>query len=111
MKGNETFKVAVRSMCEVALEALEFNGYGPSDVDLLIPHQANRRIVEAVGKRLGMPKEKVFVNIDRVGNTSAASIPMALDESRRSGRINQGDLVLLVGMGAGLTWGSTLIRW
>lgn len=111
MRGNETFKVAVRSMYEVALEALEFNGYSPSDVDLLVPHQANKRIVEAVGKRLGIPGDKVFINIDRVGNTSAASIPIALDESRRSGRINEGDLVLLVGMGAGLTWGSTLIRW
>ncbi len=111
MRGNETFKVAVRAMIEVALEALEQNGYGPSDVDLFIPHQANRRIVEAVGKRLGIPKERVVINIDRLGNTSAASIPIALDESLKAGRLAAGDLVLLVSMGAGLTWGSSLIRW
>ncbi len=111
MKGNETFKVAVRAMSEVAFEALEHNGFKPEDVDLLIPHQANRRIVEAVGRRIGIPEERVFINIDRLGNTSAASIPIALDEARRAGRVNEGDLVLLVSMGAGLTWGSTLIRW
>lgn len=111
MRGNETYKVAVRTMTEVALEALAHNEFGPADVDLFIPHQANRRIVEAVGKRLGIPKERVFINIDRVGNTSAASIPIALDEVKRAGRVNEGDLVLLVSMGAGLTWGSTLIRW
>lgn len=111
MRGNETFKVAVRSMVQVAHEALEANGCQPSEIDLLIPHQANRRIVEAVGKRLKLPKEKVFINIDRVGNTSAASIPLALDEAWRAGQIKEGDLVLLVGMGAGVTWGSALIRW
>lgn len=111
MKGNETFRVAVRSMSEVALEALDHNGFSPSDVDLFIPHQANRRIVEAVGKRLGIPEDRVFINIDRVGNTSAASIPIGLDEARRAGKVIEGDLILLVSMGAGLTWGSTLIRW
>lgn len=111
MRGNETYKVAVRAMSDVALEALEANGFSPDDVDYLIPHQANKRIVDAVGRRLGIPKERVWVNIERFGNTSAASIPIALDESRRAGRIGDGDLVLLVSMGAGLTWGSTLIRW
>lgn len=111
MKGNETFKVAVRAMEEVAREALSYHGLQPADVDLFIPHQANRRIIEAVGRRLEIPVEKVYMNIDRVGNTSAASIPLALDEARRAGRINPDDLVLLVGMGAGLTWGATLIRW
>lgn len=111
MRGNETYKVAVRAMSDVALEALESNGYSTADVDYLIPHQANKRIVDAVGRRLGIPKERVWINIDRFGNTSAASIPIALDESRRAGLIGEGDLVLLVSMGAGLTWGSTLIRW
>ena len=111
MRGNETFKVAVRTMSKAALEVLDYHGYQPTDVDLFIPHQANSRIIDAIAKRLSIPREKVFINLDRLGNTSAASIPIALDEARRSGRINRDDLVLLVGMGAGLTWGSTLIRW
>lgn len=111
MRGNETFKVAVRTMIKASLEALDQHGYRIEDVDLFIPHQANGRIVEAVSRRLGIPDEKVFVNIERYGNTSAASIPMALDEALRSGRIKEGDLVLLVGVGAGLTWGSALFRW
>ncbi|MEE8219321.1 MAG: beta-ketoacyl-ACP synthase III [bacterium] len=111
MRGNETFKVAVRTMIKASLEALDQHGYRVEDVDLFIPHQANGRIVEAVSRRLGIPDEKVFVNIERYGNTSAASIPMALDEALRSGRVKEGDLVLLVGVGAGLTWGSALFRW
>jgi 3-oxoacyl-[acyl-carrier-protein] synthase-3 len=111
MRGNETFKVAVRTMSKAARDALDKHGYRAEDVDLFIPHQANRRIVEAVCKRLGVPEEKVCINIERFGNTSAASIPIALDEARRSGRIKDGDLVLLIGVGAGLTWGSALFRW
>jgi 3-oxoacyl-[acyl-carrier-protein] synthase-3 len=111
MRGNETFKVAVRTMSRAALEVLDHHGYKPNDVDLFIPHQANSRIIDAIAKRLGIPREKVFINLDRLGNTSAASIPIALDEARRAGRVNRDDLVLLVGMGAGLTWASTLIRW
>lgn len=111
MRGNETFKIAVRTMIKASLEALDQHGYRVEDVDLFIPHQANGRIVEAVSRRLGIPDEKVFVNIERYGNTSAASIPMALDEALRSGRVKDGDLVLLVGVGAGLTWGSALFRW
>ncbi len=111
MRGNETFKIAVRTMIKASFEALDQHGYRVEDVDLFIPHQANGRIVEAVSRRLGIPDEKVFVNIERYGNTSAASIPMALDEALRSGRVKDGDLVLLVGVGAGLTWGSALFRW
>lgn len=111
MQGNEVFKVAVRSLCEAGEEALAANGMSAGEVDLLIPHQANRRILEATAKRLGVPREKVVVNVDRVGNTSAASIPIALDEAHRGGRIRQGDIVLLNAFGGGFTWGSALIRW
>jgi 3-oxoacyl-[acyl-carrier-protein] synthase-3 len=110
MMGNETFKHAVTKMGEVALKALSRNGYGIEDVSLFIPHQANLRIVSAVGKRLGIPTERVFVNLERYGNTSAASIPIALSEAKATGRILPGDLVLLVAFGAGLTWGSALVR-
>ncbi|GFO64675.1 ketoacyl-ACP synthase III [Geomonas paludis] len=111
MQGNEVFKLAVRSMGEVALEALEANGLTPDDVTLFIPHQANQRIVDSVGKRLGITGERVFVNLDRYGNTSAASIPIALDEAVRAGRLKEGDLLLLDAFGGGLTWGSALVRW
>lgn len=111
MQGNEVFKVAVRSLCEAGEEALVANDLTASDVDLLIPHQANRRILEATAKRLGVPLEKVMVNVDRVGNTSAASIPIALDEAHRGGRIKAGDVVLLNAFGGGFTWGSALFRW
>ncbi|MGE4545888.1 MAG: beta-ketoacyl-ACP synthase III [Pedobacter sp.] len=111
MQGNEVFKVAVRSLCEAGEEALAANDLTASDVDLLIPHQANRRILEATAKRLGVPLEKVMVNVDRVGNTSAASIPIALDEAHRGGRIKTGDVVLLNAFGGGFTWGSALFRW
>ncbi|VAX16905.1 3-oxoacyl-[acyl-carrier-protein] synthase, KASIII [hydrothermal vent metagenome] len=111
MKGNQTFKVAVKRMADVASRLLEKNGLTAGDVDIVIPHQANIRIINAVGKSLGVPEEKVFVNIDRYGNTSAASIPIAMYEAVEEGRVKPGDLVLLVAFGGGLTWGATLIRW
>jgi 3-oxoacyl-[acyl-carrier-protein] synthase-3 len=111
MKGNETFKVAVKTMEEAVKEALAANQLNPEDVDVFIPHQANIRILRAVGDRLGIPPEKVLVNLDRYGNTSAASIPLALDEGIRIGRIHQGDIVVLAAFGAGLTWASGVIRW
>ncbi len=110
MSGNETFKHAVTKMADVCLEALERNGKTVADVDLLIPHQANLRIISSVGKRLGIPESKVFVNLERYGNTSAASIPIAMAEAREQGRLAPGSLVLLVAFGGGLTWGSALIR-
>jgi 3-oxoacyl-[acyl-carrier-protein] synthase-3 len=111
MQGNEVFKYAVRAMEEMAREALGKAGKEVSDVDLLIPHQANLRIIHATAKRLGIPMEKVFVNVNRYGNTSAASIPLALDEAVREGRIKDGDLVELVTFGAGFTWAAAVIRW
>src|SRR5512139_161679 len=110
MQGNETFKHAVTKMADVALKALTHNGYTVDDVSLFIPHQANLRIVSAVGKRLGVAADRVFVNLERYGNTSAASIPIALSEAKAQGRVRSGDLVLLVAFGAGLTWGSVLVR-
>jgi 3-oxoacyl-[acyl-carrier-protein] synthase-3 len=109
--GNEVFKMAVRSMEDAALAALKANGVEVSDIDLFVPHQANARIIYAVAQRLGLPKERIVVNIGRVGNTSAASIPIALDEAVRAGRLKRGDLLLLAAFGGGLTWGSALIRW
>jgi 3-oxoacyl-[acyl-carrier-protein] synthase III len=111
MKGNETFKIAVRSIEEVSREVITAAGLTASDIDLYIPHQANRRIIEAVGTRLGLRPEQVFLNIDRVGNTSSASIPIALDEAVRSGRVHPGDILLFAAFGAGLTWGAALLRW
>ena len=111
MNGRELFKRAVVKMVEMSHVALESAGYTLDDVDLFIPHQANARIIEAAGERLGVPKEKVVMNIDRVGNTVAACIPIAMNEARHEGRIKEGDLVLFSAFGAGLTWGSSLIRW
>ncbi len=111
MKGNETFKVAVRTLEEVARETLAANNLQVEDLDLYVPHQANMRILKAVASRLGLPPEKVMLNLDRYGNTSAASIPIALDEAVRQGRIKEGNLVMLGAFGAGLTWASALIRW
>jgi 3-oxoacyl-[acyl-carrier-protein] synthase-3 len=111
MKGNETFKVAIRSLADVCREVLEAEGLTAADVDVFVPHQANQRIIDAVGERLGLPPERTVVNIDRVGNTSAASIPIALDEAVRAGRIREGDIVLLAAFGAGLTWAGALLRW
>lgn len=111
MKGNETFKVAVRSLEEIARETLAANGLHVEDLDLYVPHQANMRILKAVMERLALPIEKVMLNLDRYGNTSAASIPIALDEAVHAGRIREGSLVMLGAFGAGLTWASALIRW
>jgi 3-oxoacyl-[acyl-carrier-protein] synthase-3 len=111
MKGNETFKVAVRNLEEVARETLAANHLRVEDLDLYVPHQANVRILKAVAERLGLPPEKVMLNLDRYGNTSAASIPIALDEAVRQGRIKDGSVVMLGAFGAGLTWASALIRW
>lgn len=111
MKGNETFKIAVRSIEEVSREVITASGLTASDIDHYIPHQANRRIIEAVGTRLGLRPEQVYLNIDRVGNTSSASIPIALDEAVRSGRVHPGDILLFAAFGAGLTWGAALLRW
>lgn len=111
MKGNETFKVAVRMLEEIARETLAANNLSVKDLDLYVPHQANIRILKAVADRLGLPLEKVMLNLDRYGNTSAASIPIALDEAVQAGRIKEGSLVMLGAFGAGLTWASALIRW
>jgi 3-oxoacyl-[acyl-carrier-protein] synthase-3 len=109
--GNEVFKLAVRAMEEVALAALKQAGLEVGDVDHIISHQANLRIISALGQRLGLPDHKVVVNVQRVGNTSAATIPLAMDEAVRDGRIQPGHLVLLCAFGGGLTWGSALVRW
>ncbi|MEK6672820.1 MAG: beta-ketoacyl-ACP synthase III [Nitrospirota bacterium] len=111
MKGNETFKVAVRMLEDLVIATLKHNKLEPSKLSLLIPHQANRRIIQATAKRLNLPMEKVVMNLDRYGNTSAASIPIALDEAFRAGRIKQDDYILLEAFGGGLTWGSALIKW
>ncbi len=111
MKGNETFKVAVRALEEVVIEALEHNGYSSSDIDMLVPHQANLRIIQATAKRLNLPMEKVVITLNKYGNTSAASVPMALDEAVRDGRIKDGSLVILEAFGGGLSWASALIKW
>lgn len=111
MKGNETFKVAVRTLEEAAHEALKASHVTPQDIALFIPHQANLRIIQATAERLGIPLSKVVMNLDRYGNTSAASIPMALDEAVQNGRLKEGDLVLFSAFGAGLTWASALVRW
>jgi 3-oxoacyl-[acyl-carrier-protein] synthase-3 len=111
MMGNETFKVAVRAMADVSEEVLKEQGFTHEDIQLFLPHQANERIIDAVGKQLKIDPAKVFKNIERYGNTSAASIPIALDECARSGRLKPGDLVLMAAFGAGLTWGAALVRW
>ena len=111
MDGNEVFKFAVRVMGDAAVKALEDAGLQAGDVDWLIPHQANMRIIQSAAKRLKMPMEKVIVNLDKYGNTSSASIPLALEEAVRDGRIKKGDVVLMVGFGAGLTWASIAFRW
>jgi len=111
MRGNETFKIAVRSLEEVSLEVLGQVGLTPADVDWFIPHQANQRIIDAVGSRLGIDAAHCHVNIDRYGNTSAASIPIALDEAVRAGKVKEGDVVLMAAFGAGLTWAASVVRW
>ena len=111
MKGPELFKIAVKSMEEVSRLVAERAGVKLEEIDLFVPHQANMRIISAVAERLGMPNEKVFTNIDRYGNTSAASVPIALDEALERGRIKDGNIVMLNACGGGLTWGANLIRW
>ncbi len=111
MNGNEVYKFAVKTMGEAAQQALEKCGLGKEDIDVLVPHQANMRIIRSAAKRFGLPPEKVITNLDRYGNMSAASIPVALEEAVKDGRINPGDIVLLVGFGAGLTWGASVVRW
>ena len=111
MTGNEVFKFAVKTLDAVVDETLNANGLSRSDVDWLIPHQANLRIISATAKRLDMPMDRVIVTVDRHGNTSAASVPLALDEAIRSGRVQRGELLLLEAFGGGFTWGSALIRY
>lgn len=111
MEGNDVFKHAVRAMEEAALKALEFNGLSSSDITLLIPHQANRRIIDATAKRLGVGEDRIYINLHRYGNTSSASIPIALDEVNRQGELKAGSKVLLVAFGGGFTYGSAIINW
>jgi 3-oxoacyl-[acyl-carrier-protein] synthase-3 len=111
MKGNELFKVAVRSMAEVSREVLEEAGYKADDVKLFIPHQANQRITDAVADKLNVDSSIVYSNIEMHGNTSSASIPIALDECIEMGKVKEGDLVLLASFGGGVTWGAVLMRW
>ena len=111
MEGPDVFKSAVKAMGEAATKILKRTGIGSDDVSLMIPHQANMRIIEATARRIRLPMDRVFVNIHKYGNTSAASVPVALDEAIREGRINSGDKVILVAFGAGFTWGSALIEW
>ena len=111
MEGSEVFKSAVRAMEDAAEHIIQKVGLTPDKIDLLIPHQANIRIIEALAKRLKLPMEKVYVNIDRYGNTSAASVPIALDEARKKGLVREGSNTVLVAFGAGFTWGSAVIKW
>jgi len=111
MTGNEVFKHAVKALDSVVEEALDANGLSREDIDWLIPHQANLRIIEATAKRLAMPMERVIVTVDRHGNTSSGSVPLALDEAVRTGKIQRGQLVLLEAFGGGFTWGSALLRY
>jgi len=111
MKGNEVFKVAVNTLGRIVDETLAHNKLSRHDLDWLIPHQANLRIIKATAKKLGMPMERVIVTVDRHGNTSSASVPMALDEAIRSGRVQRGQLMLLEAFGGGFTWGAALVRY
>ena len=111
MKGAEVFKVAVRMFAECTERILARNGFGADDVDLFIPHQANLRIIEAAAKRVSLPMERVFVNVDRYGNTGAASVYVALEEAVAGGRIKKGDLILIAAFGGGFAWGTALMRW
>lgn len=111
MQGNQVFKIAVRVMCQSAVDLLEKANLTAEDVDLVVPHQANNRIIEALSHRLNIGIERFKVNLDRYGNTSAASIPIALDEAFRNGRIKSGNNILMVAFGGGLTWAACLIRW
>ncbi len=111
MKGNEVFKHAVRTLGDLVVKTLKENNLSPSQLSLLIPHQANTRIIQATADRIGIPMDKVIMNLDKFGNTSAASIPIALDEVVQSGRVKEGDYILMEAFGGGFTWASALIKW
>lgn len=111
MRGNELFKIAVNAMAEAACKAVEKAGLKAEDIDLVIPHQANTRIIMAVAKKLGLTEDKIFLNIEKYGNTSSASTIIALTEAVRTGRVKKGDIILLDAFGAGLTWGACVIKW
>ena len=111
MNGPDLYRVAVREMYNASAKAIEGAGVSPQDISLIVPHQANIRIIQGVAKRLDVGMDRVVVNIDKYGNTSSASIPMALDEANRAGRIKPGDLVLMVALGSGLIWGASVVRW
>ena len=111
MNGPALFRLAVERMTESSLNILKKHGYTINDVDVFVPHQANLRIIEAVGQRLRIAPDKVMINVDKVGNTASASIPIALDQAVRSGKIKPGDLVLMAAFGGGLTWGAALVEW
>jgi 3-oxoacyl-[acyl-carrier-protein] synthase III len=111
MEGKEVFKHAVVNMAAVVGEVLEKAGLEPNDIDWLVPHQANKRIIDGTGRKLGLPPERVVITVDKHANTSAASIPLALDTAVKDGRIKKGDLLLMEGIGGGLSWGASLVRW
>ena len=109
--GSAVFKFAVRMTQEISVRILERNNLTGADLDLFVSHQANRRIIEAAAQRLGLPEDKVIINLERYGNTTAGTIPLALEDARRQGKLKKGDLVLLASVGAGFTVGSMLLRW
>ena len=111
MNGREVFKHAVNNFSSVVEEALEANGLTPKDIDWVVPHQANKRILDSTRRKLGLPLEKIVITVDQHANTSAASIPLALDVAIQDGRIKKNDLVLMLAMGGGLTWGASIVRW
>ncbi len=111
MEGKEVFKEAVKAIESSSITAIEKAGLTPDDIDLFIPHQANNRIIEAVRKRLKMSEDRIFSNLDKYGNTSSASVPIALDEAIKSNRVNEGDIVLFSAFGAGFTWGAAVVKW
>jgi 3-oxoacyl-[acyl-carrier-protein] synthase-3 len=111
MDGKGVFKHAVHNLSSAIIEAIEYNNLNINDIDWFVPHQANKRILEAVSKKVGLSKDKVIITVDKHANTSAASIPLAINDAVEEGKIKPGDLVLLEAMGGGFSWGSTLIRW
>jgi 3-oxoacyl-[acyl-carrier-protein] synthase-3 len=111
MQGREVFRFAVNAIAEVIEETLRVNGLEARDIDWFVPHQANKRILDGTARKLGITPDKIVITLDRHGNTSAASIPLALAEAEQDGRIKHGDLVLLEAMGGGFTWGANLVRW
>mgnify|MGYP001750847055 FL=1 len=111
MEGPEVFKAAVRHMENTTMTALEKAGVDKEEIDMFIAHQANNRIIQSIAKKVGIPKDHMYVNVERYGNTSAASVGIALDEAVRSGKIKHGDIVVITGFGAGLTWGCDVMRW